>query len=346
MADYTTLITAARASSGDDIYAKPTDGNFSSTNWPDDTIAAIEISDTNVYEIVLDEAKSYNIYRNEHSQAFAADAGTDAITANEHGLINGQTLRVRGGGYASLAISVGSGDLAGNIINCTAHGYTTGMRVRFTGSSLPAPLVEGADYYVFTVPDANTFTLLGIDITGIGSGSVQRHNLPAPLVPVVIYFVRDATTNTFKLAATAGGSAINLAENGSGSMSFTAPSKRSKSDAPVIGTISVIKAATLTGEGEEAIAAAVVLAVNADATQTTARTNAATAVAQTAPAALRTAIGLESANLANLVNAVIGKKVVTPVGDGRFDIAVRNSTDTATLVTIRHNPVTGDTTIL
>lgn len=74
--------------------------------------------------------------------------------------------------------------------------------------------------------------------------------------------------------------------------------------------------------------------------------NAATAATQTAPAALRTAVGLESANLDKLVNAVIGKKVVTPVGDGRFDIAVRNAADSATLVTIRHNPVTGDTTIL
>lgn len=54
----------------------------------------------------------------------------------------------------------------------------------------------------------------------------------------------------------------------------------------------------------------------------------------------------QAANLDKLVNAVIGKKVVTPVGDGRFDIAVRNAADSATLVTIRHNPVTGDTTIL
>jgi len=41
--------------------------------------------------------------------------------------------------------------------------------------------------------------------------------LPSPLVAGTTYYVRDRTTNTFKLAATLGGSAINLTTNGTGS---------------------------------------------------------------------------------------------------------------------------------
>ena len=261
MATYELPITSPFTESGDDVYAKPLDGDFSGTNWPADSVAAIEVSNTNVYQITLDETKSYAIYLNAHVAVFTADSGTDVITSNAHGLVNGETLRFKGG------------------------------------------------------------------------------NLPAGLSQVTLYYVRDATTNTFKVAATAGGAAINLASNGSGSLTFTSPSKRSKSgDGEPIDTVPIRTTASLTAEGEEALVAAIVASALG--------TNAEAAATQTAPAALRTAVGLESANLAKLVNAVIGKKVVTPVGDGRFDIAVRNAADSATLVTIRHNPVTGDTTIL
>lgn len=119
--------------------------------------------------------------------------------------------------------------------------------------------------------------------------------------------------------------------------------------------IYVSSSTALTGEAEDSLAETILAAFLADsdfgvagliADAATSATQSTTAATQTAPAALRTAMGLESANLANLVNAVIGKKVVTPVGDGRFDIAVRNAADSATLVTIRHNPVTGDTVVL
>jgi hypothetical protein len=40
--------------------------------------------------------------------------------------------------------------------------------------------------------------------------------LPAPLSAGTTYFVRDATTNTFKLALSSGGSAIDLTDTGSG----------------------------------------------------------------------------------------------------------------------------------
>lgn len=288
MATYIDTINSQRTESGDDLYGKPLDGNLTGANWDDDSEAAIEVADTNVYEIVLDETKGYIFYRNEHLQSFTADAGTDVITANAHGLINGETLR-------------------------------------FKGSDLPSGLVQ-----------------------------------------VTLYYVRDVTTNTFKVSATSNGAAINLADAGSGVMTFTAPSKRSKASDTKIGTAPIVKAATLTGEGEASLVAAIVAsavgtnaataATQASSAATSAASGAAlasvaatqstTAATQTAAAALRTSLGLESANLANLVNAVIGKKVVTPVGDGRFDIAVRNAADSATLVTVRHNPVTGDTVIL
>jgi len=275
MANYTLPINSLYAETGDDIYAKPLDGNFSGANWGDDAVGAIEVADTNVYEIVLDETKGYVIYLNGHTQSFTADAGTDTITATAHGLINGETLRFKGG------------------------------------------------------------------------------DLPAGLSQVTVYFVRDVTTNTFKVAATGGGTAINITDAGSGTMTFTAPGERSKASDTKIGTVPIVKAATLTGEAEDDLIAAMVTAINADTTQTTARTNAATAATQattaatqTAAAALRTAVGLESANLASLVQAVIGKKTVTDNGDGTYDIAIRNTTDTTTLVTIRHNPVTGATIVV
>jgi len=127
-----------------------------------------------------------------------------------------------------------------------------------------------------------------------------------------------------------------------------------------IGTIYPSTTGSGTSATAEEIAAATLALINADATQTTARANAATAATQatsaatqagaaatqTAPAAIRTAVGLESANLASLVQAVIGKKTVTDNGNGTYDIAIRNTTDTTTLITIRHNPVTGATTVV
>jgi hypothetical protein len=343
MATYTLPINSLYTETGDDVFGKPLDGNFSGTDWTDDNESAIEKGDTNVYEIVLDETKGYVIYLNGHSQTFTADSSTDVITAAAHGLLDGETVRFKGVVYAAKSISVGSGDLAGNIINCTAHGFTTGMRVRFYGSSLPAPLAAGTDYYVFTAPSADTFTFIGIDITATGSGSVQRLSLPAPLMMSTVYFVRDKTTNTFKVAATGVGAAINLTDNGSGTMTLTSPAKRSKAADTKIGTVPQVKDATLTGEGEDAIADKTVAAIIAHPDLGTGVNGAVTRVS---PTGIRAAVGLESANLASLVQAVIGKKTVTDNGNGTYDIAIRNTTDTTTLVTIRHNPVTGATTVV
>jgi len=266
MADYTLTFTAQTAASGDDIYAKPVDGDFSGVDWGDDAVAAIEIADTNTYSIVLDETKGYIFYLNAHSQAFTANTGTDVITAAAHGLLNGET-------------------------------------VRFKGADLPAGLSQ-----------------------------------------TTVYFVRDKTDNTFKVALTAGGAAVNITDTGSGTMTITSPAKRSKAgDGERIASVPQVKDTVLTGEGEDAIADKTVAAIKADADLGTGVNGAVTRVS---PTAIRTSVGLESANLASLVQAVIGKKNVTDNGNGTYDIAIRNTTDTTTLITIRHNPVTGATTVV
>lgn len=63
-------------------------------------------------------------------------------------------------------------------------------------------------------------------------------------------------------------------------------------------------------------------------------------------AGIRAAVGLESANLSHLVNAIVGKNNVVNNGDGTYNIAVRNAADTATLVTIQFNPTTGAKTVV
>lgn len=74
--------------------------------------------------------------------------------------------------------------------------------------------------------------------------------------------------------------------------------------------------------------------------------NIALAASQTAPTAIRSSVGLESANLKHLVNAVVGKNVVTNNGDGTYDIAVRDAADTEDLTVFRYNPTTGSKVII
>lgn len=72
---------------------------------------------------------------------------------------------------------------------------------------------------VFTV-DSTTdiFTSTGHFLTDTDEVTVGNTGgaLPAPLVAGTSYFVRDKTANTFKLAATSGGAAINITSNGTG----------------------------------------------------------------------------------------------------------------------------------
>lgn len=229
MTAYAFTIRSQFSETGDDIYVKPLSGDFSGSNWPDDSIAGIEQLALNRYSLTLDSDEEYAVYLNSHSQAFTADAGTDVITANSHGLANGQTLR-------------------------------------FKGTDLPAPLVQ-----------------------------------------TTLYYVRDVTTHTFKVEAAPAAGALNLTDAGSGTMTFTSPSKRSIADEPDIGIIPAVAAVALTGEGESGVTAATVLAMTNDVTWTLTREAAIAAAAQTTAAAIRTAQGLAAANLDTQLGAVKAK---------------------------------------
>lgn len=141
MATYELPINSPLTATGDDIYGKPTVSDFSGGGtWGTDTVAFLEISNTNVYLATLDEAKGYVVYLNGTSNAFTADAATDEIIDNAHGL------------------------LAGEI-------------VRFKGLSLPGGLVQSTRYYVIDVT-TNRFRVsltvggVAVNLTSAGSGAM------------------------------------------------------------------------------------------------------------------------------------------------------------------------------
>lgn len=76
-------------------------------------------------------------------------------------------------------------------------------------------------------PTLKTFTAnSGTDVItstahGLNNGDIvimRPGDLPAPLIAGTLYYVRDKTTDTFKLAATSGGAAIDLTTNGTGTL--------------------------------------------------------------------------------------------------------------------------------
>lgn len=114
--------------------------------------------------------------------------------------------RSRAGGWEKLAMIQGTA-IIGRVVSSTfLYPSTSVISLTFSANS-------GTDALTITghllVSDAS--------VRVSNSGGV----LPSPLVAGTTYFVRDITTNTFKLAATLGGSAINLTTNGTGTNSLT-----------------------------------------------------------------------------------------------------------------------------
>ena len=114
-------------------------------------------------------------------------------------------------GYPS-AVGTVTADSGTDIITLAAHGLTEGHIVHFANSG-------GA--------------------------------LPAGLTAKTIYYLRDVTTNTFKVAATRGGAAVDLTTNGTGTNSvyntFLAPDSRGRTDIGIDGTANRITAASTNG---------------------------------------------------------------------------------------------------
>lgn len=117
---------------------------------------------------------------------------------------------------------------------------------------------ETKAYIVYLNVSSNAFTVnAGTDVFtktghGLANGETVRFlgaDLPEPLEQSTIYYIRDVTTDTFKIEASSGSGAIDILDVGSGTIRYVAPSERSSSD-QVVGSISKIRDSELVGEAE------------------------------------------------------------------------------------------------
>lgn len=117
--------------------------------------------------------------------------------------------------YTAKAISFVDNniDIGTDTITLINHGFSDGNVVNFVGASLPAGITAGTDYYIITAT-TNTFqisTTFGggaVNITAVGSGSVERSNqirmtdnATSSLTGVIVSFgagyrIDTATTST------------------------------------------------------------------------------------------------------------------------------------------------------
>lgn len=128
---------------------------------------------------------------------------------------------VTGGSYARQAPSLGAA--SGEVRTASSNTWSVpgGTTVRWvgywSGSNFIACAPNGGSPKEFMAdPAADTII---VPNNGYSSGDAivfYGATPPAPLVQGQLYFVRDLTTHTFKVAATSGGAAIDLTDYGSG----------------------------------------------------------------------------------------------------------------------------------
>jgi hypothetical protein len=85
-----------------------------------------------------------------------------------------------------------------------------------------APLGGAADFFT-ALASSDVFTAYAHGLSDTNRVELEAPTgatLPTGVAVNTIYFVRDATTDTFKLAATSGGAAINITTDGSGVIRF------------------------------------------------------------------------------------------------------------------------------
>lgn len=113
----------------------------------------------------------------------------------------------------SPAIDVPAGDVAW-------YGLWSALTNGTFYGSVPAQGDSPGGYKALSVDDAGT-DVIDSEAHGFSNADtvvVWGANLPAPLVEGTIYHVRDVATNSLKLAATAGGAAIDITALGDGSL--------------------------------------------------------------------------------------------------------------------------------
>lgn len=108
----------------------------------------------------------------------------------------------------------------GEHVGCNGQSWYPMKRYDQSSTTTPKPLTVNIDTDVFTSAghgweDGQAVLVDGTEI------------LMPPMMRDVQYFIRDKTTDTFKLAATAGGTAINVATGGTGTFSIVAAPKSS-----------------------------------------------------------------------------------------------------------------------
>lgn len=201
------------------------------------------------------------------------DATADTFTKVAHTLTNGITLLFRttgglppeltaGNRYYTINVTADtfqvSATQGGAAINLSTAGtgtttcYVGGENITFDDDSGAAPYVNlltvvesglTSGTVVFDAT-ADTGTVANIKIPD-GTRVVFQNTggaLPPELVAGTSYFTRDGTLSTFKLAATAGGAAINLSTAGSGTSTFARLDNAPYGDAIIEVTLSAAPA--------------------------------------------------------------------------------------------------------
>lgn len=170
--------------------------------------------------------------------------GWDEVTRQIYTRLPNAPAFLKGGQLMGTALTGVTGEADDEIFTKEAHGLISGQLADFTFSSGFGGCTSGTRYLVQRV-SANTLRLADpaqtLIITGAHStdlftcrpstdlATTQAHGLAndtAVMLPILnggtglstftTYYVRDATSTTFKLAATAGGTAINFTSDVSG----------------------------------------------------------------------------------------------------------------------------------
>jgi hypothetical protein len=102
----------------------------------------------------------------------------------------------------------------GTILGWGLYDASSSGNLLFHGEMLSTPRLTTVD------PSTDVFTSTSHGFADTNRVQVEMENgtLPSPLADNTTYFVRDAATNTFKLALTSGGAAIDITTAGTGTL--------------------------------------------------------------------------------------------------------------------------------